>query len=188
MKSLLFAALAAVLAGCAISPDKVECSKWQPIGKRKAKVALWGIVHNHARGKFDALRKLKDDYEIIGWVDDSDSKAMRMQEPNVKSYSEWPKIDGEKLLNREIECDLIVVEVSNSELVEVSTKIAKAGYPMHMDKPLGVDQEGYAKMSKICEERGIPLQIGYMFRSNEAINKMVEIAKSGILGEIYSIA
>ena len=187
MKSLLFAALAAVLAGCAISPDKVECSKWQPIGKRKAKVALWGIVHNHARGKFDALRKLKDDYEIIGWVDDSDSKAMRMQEPNVKSYSKWPKLDGEKLLNREIECDLIVVEVSNSELVEVSTKIAKAGYPMHMDKPLGVDQEGYAKMSKICEERGIPLQIGYMFRSNEAINKMVEIAKSGILGEIYSI-
>ena len=98
MKNLIFAALAAILAGCTVCSEKVETSKWQPIGKRKAKVALWGIVHNHARGKFDALRKLKDDYEIIGWVDDSDSKAMRMQEPNVKSYSQWPKIDGEKLL------------------------------------------------------------------------------------------
>lgn len=187
VRSFASAVLAAVLAGCSAVDPAATGPQWKPIGKRKAKVALWGIVHNHARGKFDALLRLKDDYEIIGWVDDSDSKAMRMQEPNPKAYAKWPKLDGEKLLRREIDCDLVVVEVSNSELVEVSTRIAKAGYPMHMDKPLGVDQEGYARMSAICEARGIPLQIGYMFRSNEAINKMVELARDGVLGEIYSV-
>ena len=161
--------------------------KWRPIGDRKARVVLWGIVHNHARGKFDALLKLTDDYEFVGWVDDSTSTAMRMQEPNTDFYSKWPKLDGNAVLRGEIPCDLVVVECSNSELVEVSTPIAEAGLPMHMDKPLGVDQAGFRRMSGICEARGIPLQIGYMFRANEAINKMVELARGGVLGEIYAI-
>ena len=161
--------------------------KWNPIGNRKAKVVLWGIVHNHARGKFDALQKLADDYEFVGWVDDSASTAMRMQEPNTAFYAAWPKLDGEALLRGEIPCDLVVVECSNSELVEVSTRIAEAGFPMHMDKPLGIDQVGFRKMSAICEANDIPLQIGYMFRANEAINKMVELSRGGVLGEIYSI-
>ena len=190
--------LEAALAGCAtesktlqnrsdLNSTVCEGPKWRPIGNRKAKVVLWGIVHNHARGKFDALLRLTNDYEIVGWVDDSNSTAMRMQEPKPERYAKWPRLDGEKVLNHEIPCDLVVVECSNSELVEVSTKIAMAGYPMHMDKPLGVDQAGYRRMSNICEARGIPLQIGYMFRSNEAINKMVELAKGGVIGEVYSI-
>ena len=182
-----FALLALVVfAGCA-TPEQSAAEKWKPIGNRKAKVVLWGIVHNHARGKFDALLKLKNDYEIVGWVDDSSSKAMRMQEPKPERYAKWPKIDGAKVLNREIPCDLVVVECSNSELVEVSTKLAMAGYPMHMDKPLGTDLVGFRKMSNICEARGIPLQIGYMFRANEAINKVVQLAHDGVLGEVYSI-
>ena len=127
-----------------------------------------------------------NDYELVGWVDDRKSKAMRMQEPNVNVYTNLPCFTPQQVFN-EVKPDLIVVETANSDLVEVSTEIAKHGIPMHMDKPLGVDQEGYAKMSAICEARGIPLQIGYMFRSNEAINKMVELARDGILGEIYSI-
>ena len=160
---------------------------WHPIGDRKARVVLWGIVHNHARGKFDALRKLVDDYEVVGWVDDSASTAMRMKDPDTSFYAAWPKLEGEAVLRGDVPCDLVVVECSNSELVEVSTRIAEAGLPMHMDKPLGTDQEGFRHMSALCEARGIPLQIGYMFRANAAINKMVELAHNGVLGEIYSV-
>lgn len=179
----------ALLSGC-VGVSEVTGPQWKPIGNRKARVVQWGIVHNHAQGKFDALLKLTNDFEVVGWVDDTASTAMRMQEPKPNYYLEErgiPRIDAEKVLNHEIPVDLVVVEVSNSELVEVSTKLAQAGYPMHMDKPLGVDQVGYRKMSNICEARGIPLQIGYMFRSNEAINKMVQLAHDGVLGEIYSI-
>ena len=202
--------LDAVLAGCAadgvaerrkdelrtsekrsdLNSDVWDGAKWKPIGNRKAKVVLWGIVHNHAQGKFDALMKLTNDYEVVGWVDDTASTAMRMQEPRPAYYEVTngiPRIDGRKVLNHEIPVDLVVVEVSNSELVEVSTKLAEAGYPMHMDKPLGTDQTGYRRMSNICEERGIPLQIGYMFRSNEAINKMVQLAHDGVVGEVFGI-
>jgi len=172
--------------GCA-QQGAADCQKWKPIGDRKVKVVLWGIVHNHARGKFEALLRLTNDYEIVGWVDDSASTAMRMSNPKPEKYAKWPKIDGEKVLSHEIPCDLVVVECSNSELVDVSTKLAMAGYPMHMDKPLGIDQVGFRKMSNLCEARGIPLQIGYMFRANEAINKLVDLAKNGVIGEVFAI-
>ena len=162
-------------------------ARWQPIGDRKIRVALWGIVHNHAHGKFDALQKLSDDFEFIGWVDDSASTAMRLAEPNTEFYAAWPRLDGEALLRGEIPCDLVVVECSNSELVGVATRIAEAGLPMHMDKPLGTSQAGFRRISALCEERGIPLQIGYMFRANEAINKMVELARAGVVGDVFSI-
>jgi predicted dehydrogenase len=192
MKAMCYLALL-TLSGCALQSRSPTIEPpngypmWKPIGDRKAKVVLWGIVHNHARGKFDALLKLTNDYEVIGWVDDTASTAMRMAEPKPQNYARWPKLDGGMILSGEIRPDLVVVECSNAELVETSTKIAMAGYPMHMDKPLGTDQAGFRKMSRICEARGIPLQIGYMFRSNEAINTMVGLAKGGVIGDVYAI-
>ena len=179
--------LCELVAGCASGTTSgQQQGKWRPIGNRKARVVHWGIIHNHSQGKWDAVLKLTNDYEMVGWVDDTASTAMRMQEPNKKRYEKYPCFTPKQVFE-EVKPDLIVVECSNSELVEVSTEIAKHGIPMHMDKPLGVDQKGYREMSNICEARGIPLQIGYMFRSNEAINKMVELAHDGVLGEIYSI-
>jgi predicted dehydrogenase len=183
--------LEAAFAGCVSEggPRSVATTgspKWEPIGNRRARVVHWGVIHNHSRGKWDAVRLLKDDYELVGWVDDRASTAMRMSEPKIDVYTDYPCFTPQQVFD-EVKPDLIVVETANSDLVEVSTEIARHGIPMHMDKPLGTDQEGYRRMSAICEARGVPLQIGYMFRSNEAINKMVELAKGGVLGEIYSI-
>jgi predicted dehydrogenase len=80
-----------------------------------------------------------------------------------------------------------VVETANDDLVGIATQVAEHGIAMHMDKPLGTNKRGFARISKICSERNIPLQIGYMFRTNDALIKMVEIAKSGIIGEVYSV-
>ena len=182
----LSAVLVIFASGCASVEPEITGRKWKPIGQRKARVVHWGIIHNHSKGKWDAVRLLKDDFELVGWVDDRKSKAMRMQEPRVGIYTNYPCFTPQQVFD-EVKPDLIVVETANSDLVEVSTEIAEHGIPMHMDKPLGVDQEGYARMSAICEARGVPLQIGYMFRSNEAINKMVELARDGIIGEVYSI-
>ena len=183
--------LEAAFAGCVSEggPRSVVTTgspKWKPIGNRRARVVHWGVIHNHSRGKWDAVRLLKDDYELVGWVDDRASTAMRMSEPKIDVYTNCPCFTPQQVFD-EVKPDLIVVETANSDLVEVSTEIARHGIPMHMDKPLGTDQEGYRRMSAICEARGVPLQIGYMFRSNEAINKMVELARGGVLGEIYSV-
>ena len=77
-----------VLAGCASAPSAASGPEWKPIGNRKARVVLWGVTHNHAKGKFDALKRLPDYYEIVGVVDNSASKVMRMAEPKMKNYED----------------------------------------------------------------------------------------------------
>ncbi len=166
--------------------DPAAGPQWKPTKNKKIRAVLWGIVHNHARGKWDAMKKLPNDYEIVGWVNDSSSPAMRMVEPNVKSYTNYPCFTPRQVFE-EVKPDLIVVEVSNSELVPVALECAKHGYPMHMDKPLGTSLEGFKEVSDICRARNIPLQTGYMFRANKAIQWAVRQAREGLLGEVFSI-
>jgi predicted dehydrogenase len=132
------------------------------------------------------VKNLSDDFELLGWVDDTDSKSMRMIEPKKEKYAGYPIFTPEQVFN-EIKPDLIVVETANDDLVDVAMQVAKHGIAMHMDKPLGTNLKGFARVSKICSDNNIPIQIGYMFRTNEALIKMAEIAKSGIIGEVYSI-
>ncbi len=184
MRRILFFMLALFVAA-GLSAQSND-GKWKPVGNRKIRVVHWGICHSHSKGKWVAVKNLSDDFELLGWVDDTDSKAVRMKEPKKKVYAGYPCFTPEQVFN-EIKPDLIVVETANEDLVGVATQVAKHGIAMHMDKPLGTNLRGFARISKICSERNIPLQIGYMFRTNDALIKMVEIAKSGILGEVYSV-
>jgi predicted dehydrogenase len=184
MKKIILCMLALLVAtGLSAQENK---GKWEPIGNRKIRVVHWGICHSHSRGKWKAVKSLSDDFELLGWVDDTDSKAMRMIEPKREKYAGYPIFTPEQVFN-EIKPDLIVVETANDDLVGVAMQVAKHGIAMHMDKPLGTNLKGFARVSKICSENNIPIQIGYMFRTNEALIKMAEIAKSGVIGEVYSI-
>ena len=82
--------LAKMFAGCATENVETAVPQWKPIGQRKARVVHWGIIHNHSKGKWDAVLKLTNDYEMVGWVDDRASTAMRMKEPKVGIYTNYP--------------------------------------------------------------------------------------------------
>ena len=184
MKKFLLYTLALLVAtGLSAQENK---GKWTPVGNRKIRVVHWGICHGHSSGKWRAVKNLSDDFELLGWVDDTESKAVRMNEPKKEKYAGYPIFTPEQVFN-EIKPDLIVVETANDDLVEVATQVAKHGIAMHMDKPLGTRLKGFARISKMCSDNNIPIQIGYMFRTNEALIKMADIAKSGIIGEVYSI-
>lgn len=157
-----------------------------PKPSRRVRAILWGVTHNHALGKFEAMRKLKDDYEILGIVDNTDSKVMRMCEPDMSKYAGLPRFTPEQVLN-EVKPEVAVIEVSNQELIGVALKCAKAGIAMHMDKPLGFTLEGFREVSDICRKGNIPLQTGYMFRANDAIQFIVNEGRKGLIGEIFAI-
>ena len=124
MKKIILYTLA-LLVATGLSAQSND-GKWQPVGNRKIRVVHWGIIHNHSKGKWEAVKSLSDDYELLGWVDDTDSKAMRMKEPNKKRYASYPCFTPEQVFN-EIKPDLIVIETANDDLVGVATQIAKHG-------------------------------------------------------------
>ena len=176
MKCFAFACALIALTACAETGAKakvdVETSKTfdmrrpraedytsGPKPSRRVRAVLWGVTHNHALGKFEAMKKLKDDYEIVGIVDNSSSKVMRMCEPDMKHYEGLPRFTPEQVLN-EVKPDIAVIEVSNQELIDVALKCAKAGIAMHMDKPLGFTLEGFRELAEIVRgERPNPQEL-----------------------------
>jgi predicted dehydrogenase len=58
---------------------------------------------------------------------------------------------------------------------------------IHMDKPGGEDLELFGKLLNGCKERGLPFQMGYMFRNNPAIQFCQKAVRKGWLGEIVEV-
>ena len=147
-----------------------------------------GISHEHANGKIDTLLALKDDYEVIGIVDDRDSTAPR-----------WPLLRADAALHglprlslRQAlaipNLDAAFVEVTNSELVGVAERVLRRRLPMHMDKPGGETYAPFARLRTSAKDLGLPFQMGYMFRGNPAMRWIVNAVREGWLGDIFEIA
>ena len=160
--------------------------KWKPFPDvKKVRVVQWGMRHEHADGKFLSLKKLPDDFELVGIVDDRDSKTLA-EARSFKMYDGVPRLTPEQVwADRTIQC--IFVEVTNDDLCGIAWKCAKHGIAFHMDKPAGQNFAKYEALEKFCKARGIPLQMGYMFRVNPAIRFCQKIVKEGWLGEIISV-
>ncbi len=170
------AAFAAV--GRASAADRVATSG-------KVRVVQWGMCHEHADGKFLSLRKLPDDYELVGIIDDRASKTPR-EERNFKVFDGVPRLTPEQLwADKSVQC--VFVEVTNDDLIPVAWQVAKHGLAMHLDKPCGQNLAEFEALMQFCERRAIPVQIGYMFRVNPAIKFCTKAVQDGWLGDIISI-
>jgi len=161
-------------------------AKWQPFpGTKRVRVVQWGMCHEHAEGKFQSLKRLPDDFELVGIVDDRASKTLR-EARNFKCYDAVPRLTPEQVwADKSIQC--VFVEVSNDDLPDIAWECAKHGLAMHMDKPTGQSYPRYAALADYCRARGIPLQMGYMFRVNPAIRFATKAVREKWIGEINFI-
>lgn len=154
--------------------------------KRKLRVAQFGICHEHAPGKMATLRKLPDVFDIVGYVDDRATSKIRFGNPSLKLYEGLRKLTEEEFFHLP-DLDLAMVEVANTYLLETAQKCMEHNLPMHLDKPPGEDLAAYQKFLKGCEARKLPFQMGYMFRTNPAIQFCIQAVREGLLGDIYEI-
>ncbi|MDO5318095.1 MAG: Gfo/Idh/MocA family oxidoreductase [bacterium] len=159
---------------------------WKPFpNAKKVRVVQWGMCHEHADGKFKSVKKLPDDYELVGIIDDRESKTPR-EDRNFKVFDGVPRMTPEQLwADKSIQC--VFVEVTNDDLIPIAWKVAKHGLAMHLDKPCGQNLKKFEALMDFCKARGIPVQIGYMFRVNPAIKFATKAVKEGWLGDIISV-
>ena len=101
-RDFMVSAAAFAAAGCTTQAAKgkaVEATTgatpavgWKPFpGVKKVRVVQWGMRHEHASGKFNSLKKLPDDYELVGIVDDLSSKTPA-EVNGLKLYDGVPRI------------------------------------------------------------------------------------------------
>lgn len=150
--------------------------------KRPLRTLFYGQTHEHAPGKLETLKKMRDEFDIVAIVDDFPRKSP-MYRDQVWDTADYPIVSEAEAWSIP-DIDVGFVEVTNCNIMEIAAKFAERGIPMHCDKPCGEDFEAYRKVVEMCRARDIPMQIGYMYRTNPALKFVWDFVRAGHLGEI----
>ncbi len=148
----------------------------------KIKVGQIGIGHNHGQGKMLAFRKFPELFEIIGYSEESQDWIE--QRGNLPCYADLPRLTEEEII---AQSDLVVVETDIWNLTATAQKCIDAGKHVHLDKPASGTLAEFERLLNTAKEKGLVVQMGYMYRYNYAIKECMRMIKSGELGDIYQI-
>jgi predicted dehydrogenase len=152
----------------------------------KIRIGQVGICHEHASGKINSLRRLSDVYEIVGVVDDRNTAAARFAGDDLRPYEGLTWLTEEELFATP-GLQAVTIETPNTDLVPTAMRCMERGLAMHMDKPGGEDFAAFDALLDGCKARNVPLQMGYMFRSNPAVRFCRDAIRKKWLGEVFEI-
>ncbi|WFB37086.1 Gfo/Idh/MocA family oxidoreductase [Kiritimatiellota bacterium B12222] len=153
---------------------------------KRIKIGQLGICHEHAAAKIDTLRELSDVFEFVGVVDDRATTANRFAGDDLRSYEGLTWMSEEELFATP-GLQAVVVETPNLDLVPTALRCMEQGFHMHMDKPAGNDLALFDQLLKGCQEKQLSLQLGYMLRSNPAVQFCQRIVQEGWLGDVFQV-
>jgi predicted dehydrogenase len=145
------------------------------------KIGQIGTGHEHASGKMDALRGLTEFYEVVGVVPEENPDWH-----SPRSYEGVPVMTEEQLFNTP-GLQAVAVETNMPDLAATAIRCMERGLHMHMDKPGSETLEPFQRLIEGCKARGVAIQLGYMYRTNPAINLCFRALREGWLGDIFEV-
>ncbi len=151
---------------------------------KRIKVGQIGTAHAHASGKMATLRKLSEDYEVIGIVEPNPDRQRKLKNSSVYRGLKW--ISEEQLLNTP-GLQAVAVETDIPELVPTGMRCVSAGKHIHLDKPAGLSLIAFKKLLDEATRRRLTVQMGYMFRHNPAFKFCFRAVQQGWLGDVFEV-
>lgn len=148
----------------------------------KIKIGQIGIGHNHGDGRMKAIRKLPELFEVVGYCEEDE--AWIEKRGSLDCYAGLARMSKAELLSK---VDAVLVECDVWNLTKTAAECISCGKHIAMDKPANGTDEEFAELLSSAKKQDLTVQMGYMYRYNPAIMKALELAKSGALGEIYSV-
>ena len=148
------------------------------------KVGQIGTAHAHASGKMATLRKLKEDFEVVGVVE-SDPELRRKCE-GASAYRGLRWMTEEELLATK-GLQAVAVETAVEDLVPTAARCVEAGMHLHLDKPAGESFSAFEKVMNEASRRGLTVQMGYMLRNNPAFQFTFRAVREGWLGQVFEV-
>lgn len=152
--------------------------------KSKIKIGQIGTGHAHAAGKFEAVRKLGELYELVGIVEEDE--ALRGRAEKSATYADVRWLSEEQLLATP-GLAAVVVETRMTDSAAAASRAVAAGKHVHLDKPGALRHEDFRTMRMQAERRGLTVQMGYMLRYNPAFMLLFRAAREGWFGDILEI-
>ncbi len=149
---------------------------------RRIKIGQIGIGHNHGEGKMLAVQKFPELFEVIGYAEENEEWVKTRG--SLSCYANLPRLSTEEVIEKS---DAILVECDVWNLTKVAKMCVNAGKHVHIDKPASGTSAEFEELLTLAKEKKLTVQMGYMYRYNFAVQKLMNMIKSGELGEIYQI-
>jgi predicted dehydrogenase len=149
------------------------------------RLAQYGTKHGHAAGKLLALRR-NPRVELAG-VFEPDPARRRELERAGEPYAGVRWFDAASDMLGDPGIVAIAAEGRNDESLDQAEQIVAAGKHVWYDKPAGASWPHWQRVVALAAERGLIIQMGYMFRYHDGFQRIVEWAQSGLLGQVYAI-
>ena len=92
--------------------------------------------------------------------------------------------DSAEELVRDPDVDAVYVATPPSSHREYTLLCAGAGKPVYVEKPMARNHEECLEMLEVCREAGVPLFVAYYRRMLPRFLKIMELVKSGNIGDV----
>ncbi len=147
--------------------------------------AQYGTGHAHAAGKLRAIRESAD-VELAGVFEpDAERRAAMAAAEGPYRDVHWFGSESEMLADGSIAA--IASEGATDESLDQTEACVRAGKHVWYDKPAGDNWPQWQRTIAQAEERGLTVQMGYMFRYHAGFRQIDTWVKSGFLGDIYAL-
>ena len=149
------------------------------------RMAQYGTKHGHAEGKLAAMLK-NPNVEVAGvYEPDVERRHELARQAGPYGQVRWFSEADEMLGDGSITA--IASEGRNDESLAQTEAITEAGKHVWYDKPAGDNWPQWQKVATLAQQRGLYIQMGYMFRYHEGFRRIASWAREGLLGDIYAI-
>jgi predicted dehydrogenase len=139
-----------------------------------------GVWHVHAADYVDEAAR-RDDVEIVGVWDRSHKAAFAFAEP--RGLGVVPELDT---LLEDPTIDVVVVDTSTADHVEIVTRAIEAGKNVFCEKVLTFRPEDAADLEALALHRGRTLVVSFQRLAEAWVPTLHQVVRSGILGRITS--
>ena len=154
-------------------------------GVEPIRMAQYGTKHGHAEGVLQVMLE-NPDVEVAGVHEPDAARREELQRRDATPWSAVRWLDKSEILD-----DPTIVAVSseglNAESLPQTEEIIDAGKHAFYDKPAGDDYAHFQRVVAKARERGLLIQLGYMFRYHDGFSRIAEWARSGFLGNVFAI-
>ena len=146
--------------------------------------AQYGISHDHAAGKARVIQE-SEQVALAGVFEPSAAVRETLGTDPAYRGVHWFASKQEMLEDDSIVA--IAVEGEIFQNVGFAREVVEHGKHVWMDKPAGDDYEAFCAVVEMARERQLIVQLSYMWRYHPGFRFIMEWARSGKLGDIFSI-
>ena len=150
------------------------------------RMAMYGTKHAHALGVLSVMLA-NPDVEVAGVYEPDRARRDVLTKSGGGPWSLISWLDDPADILDDPHIVAVASEGDNAESLAHTEAIVEAGKHVFYDKPAGEDLPRFERVLARAKEQSLLVQMGYMFRYNDGFARIADWARSGFLGNVYSV-